>query len=213
MIKTAPSCYDDVKTNELLTSAYELAGYNVTDKFINYHIQISPSPFFENITAAEVRRLAKCKKSGFRAGLYYNPDVKIVFDFIEKSRAAKGYLMSMTFEQLDILINKFPGQCQIFVVTDEGTIIALTVTIVVCKKVLYNFLPADLPAYKSFSPMVYLTETVYNYCQKEEITILDLGISLDHDGIEKPDLLKFKKNLGGKKSLKVTFEKKLKPGH
>lgn len=206
-IKTAPECY--ITTTELFTIAYKLAGYKIIDKFTNYHIPISQSAFFEHITSSELRRLDKCRKSGFRASLYESPDIEIVFKFIEESRRAKGYLMSMTLTQLAMLINNFPEHCRVFVVTDEDKIIALTVNILVSKRVMYNFLPTDLPAYKSFSPNVYLTEEIYNYCQKEKIEILDLGISLDNNGNEKPGLLKFKKNLGGKKSFKITYEKHL----
>lgn len=212
-IKTPPACYDTDPLHNLLTGTYDLAGYKIANRFANHHIPVSSLAFFENIIPSEARRLARCKNSGFRAGLYEDPNIEIVYNFIKESRAAKGYLMSMTSGQLEILINNFPEHCQIFMVTDGGKIIALSVTILVCKEVLYNFLPADLPDYKSFSPMVQLTEAIYNYCQRKKIAILDLGISLDNNGNEKPGLLKFKKNLGAKVSYKITYEKGLKPGN
>jgi hypothetical protein len=52
-----------------------------------------------------------------------------------------------------------------------------------------------------------LTETVYIFCQNENIPLLDLGISLDHHGNEKPELIRFKENIGGERSYKVTYEK------
>lgn len=207
-IKNAPGCYYSNEKNDLLNNAYGLSGFKIADKFINYHIPVSQSPFSEIITKAEIKRLLKCKNAGFRTGLYDVADVEMVYNFIQESRRSKGYLMSMTLDQLNTMIGEFSQECKIFVVMDEHKIIALTVTILVCREVLYNFLPADIPTYKSFSPMVYLTETLYNYCQKEGIKILDLGISLDNNGIEKPGLLKFKKNLGGIESLKFTYEKK-----
>lgn len=209
-VKTAPACYNSVLKNILFTSTYEYAEYKISNKLINYHIPVSKSSFSQNITSSEARRLSKCKKSDFRAGLYDNPDTEIVYNFIKESRAAKGYLMLMTIDQLAIMINNFPEQCRVFVVTDGTKIIALAITVLVSKRVLYNFLPADLPEYKSFSPMVLLIEAIYNYCQKEDIVILDLGISLDNEGNEKASLLKFKKNLGGEPSFKITYEKQLK---
>lgn len=209
-IKTAPQCYHPARVNNLFGSAYQLAGYNVSDRFTNYHIPISTKSFSANITSAERRRLSRCKKTGFGASLYDNPDIKIVYHFIQESRDAKKYLMSVTLEQLNTLLSRFPQHCLIFIVTDKEKIIALTVTILVGKNVLYNFLPADLPSYKNFSPTVYLIEAVYNYCQKEKIAILDLGISLDSNGNEKPGLLKFKKNIGAQASLKITYAKKSK---
>ncbi|MCF0054204.1 hypothetical protein [Dyadobacter sp. CY356] len=208
-LKGAPSCYYANGTYDLLSSAYEMSGYKVIGKCINCHIPISPSPFSMNITAAERRRLAKCKESGFCTEIYDKPDIDIVYDFIKESRNAKGYLLSITKEQLDILIYKFPQQYKLFVVTDQSKIIALAITVRVCQDVLYNFLPADLYTYKCFSPTVYLTEAIYNYCQEEEIAVLDMGLSLDHHGNQKPGLLKFKKNLGGEESVKITYQKVL----
>ncbi len=85
----------------------------------------------------------------------------------------------------------------------------MTVTVRVCEDVLYNFLPADLSSYKSFSPLVYLTEAIYNYCQEKQIAILDMGLSLDLHGNEKPGLLKFKKNLGGEESVRLIYQKQV----
>ena len=211
-VKNAAGCYHSFETNDLLDSIYEMSGYKIAGKLINYHIPVSQSPFFENITRTEQKRLVKCRKASFRTSLYDGTDIELVYNFIKESRKSMGYLLSFTLAQLNAMIVQFPQQCKIFVVMDGQRIIALTVTVLVCNGVLYNFLPSDHPAYRGFSPMVYLTETLYNYCQKEAIKILDLGISLDHNGIEKPGLLKFKKNLGGIESLKITYEKKLKTG-
>ena len=50
---------------------------------------------------------------------------------------------------------------------------------------------------------------IYEYCQEEKVKILDLGISLDHLGKEKPSLIRFKKNIGGIPSEKITYIKHL----
>jgi len=113
----------------------------------------------------------------------------------------------MTRSRLEALITEFPDDCIVFAVKDKDRIIALSLTVRINKTILYNFLPAALAAYNKFSPSVMLTQAIYEYCQHENITILDLGISLDQNGLEKPGLLHFKKNIGGKDSLKICYQK------
>ncbi|MCF2516642.1 GNAT family N-acetyltransferase [Dyadobacter sp. CY351] len=102
--------------------------------------------------------------------------------------------------------HKFPEAYQIFKVVDQEKIIALTMTVRVNDHILYNFLCGDLPEYRVYSPVVMLMDRVYQHCQRENIRILDLGISLDGNGVHKPSLSRFKKNIGGKECLKMTYE-------
>jgi lipid II:glycine glycyltransferase (peptidoglycan interpeptide bridge formation enzyme) len=117
--------------------------------------------------------------------------------------------LSVTANELNTLLTDLPQEYIVFTVTDNWKIIAMSLAVRVHSKVLYNFLPADLAAYQSYSPMVLLNEAMYNYCQNEGIDILDLGTSQDHHGVEKPGLIRFKENLGGQESLKITYRKLL----
>ena len=94
---------------------------------------------------------------------------------------------------------------QVFCVKENQKIIALTLTVNVAEGILYNFCPADDLAYRTFSPAVLLTKGLYEYCQKKKIKCLDLGVSIDSEGQSKPDLLRFKKNLGAVNSEKRVF--------
>jgi hypothetical protein len=51
-----------------------------------------------------------------------------------------------------------------------------------------------------------LIEGLYEFCQKENFTLLDLGISTDK-GLANEGLIRFKKNLGAKSALKLSFLK------
>ncbi|MCF2488241.1 hypothetical protein L0659_08700 [Dyadobacter sp. CY347] len=79
-------------------------------------------------------------------------------------------------------------------------------TVRVNDQILYNFLSGDLPEYRVYSPVVMLMDCVYQYCQREKIRMLDLGISLDENGVYKPSLGRFKRNIGGQECLKMTYE-------
>ena len=55
--------------------------------------------------------------------------------------------------------------------------------------------------------MVLLNGYLYEYAQSAGIELIDLGVSLDHQGTEKASMMRFKENLGAEKSEKVTYEK------
>jgi hypothetical protein len=54
---------------------------------------------------------------------------------------------------------------------------------------------------------VLLTKGLYEFSQKEGITILDLGISVDATGLSKNSLARFKRNLGAQECEKWQFKK------
>jgi hypothetical protein len=205
-ITTAPVCYPS-GAKEALARAYHAAGYKPVNTYINHHINVAEAPFQQTIVSSERRRLLKCRNAGFQASICKEPDVQIVYNFIRDSRNKKNYFLSVTREQIALFLSDFPQQYLVFAVTDKRKIIALSLAVRVHTQVLYNFLPADLADYHEYSPMVLLNEAMYEYCQNESISILDLGISLDHHGIEKPGLIRFKQNLGGQQSLKITYGK------
>ncbi len=81
-------------------------------------------------------------------------------------------------------------------------------TVRVRDDILYTFLPASNPAYHAYSPLVLLMDGLFEYCQQQQIRLLDLGVSLDGNHQPKPSLLRFKRNLGALESPKVCFEKR-----
>jgi hypothetical protein len=208
IIKTAPMCYPS-GAKEALANAYYAAGYRPVNTYINHHINVGEAPFYQTIVSSERRRLLKCRNARFQASICTDPDAQIVYNFIRDSRNKKNYFLSITQEQMELLLSDFPQQYLVFAVTDKEKIIALSLAVRVHTQVLYSFLPADFSDYHRYSPMVLLNEAMYEYCQNEGISILDLGISLDHHGVEKPGLMRFKQNLGGQQSLKITYGKSI----
>ena len=159
------------------------------------------------IHPSEKRRLKKCKISGFTSDIYEEPAIEIVYDFLQHCRAEKGYSLSINSLQLQELFIAFPKEIIVFTVKDREKIIALNVTVRISQSILYHFLSSNLSSYAQYSPAVMLTEEIYIFCQSEGISILDLGISLDHHGNEKPGLMRFKENIGGERSYKSIYEK------
>ena len=208
-IRVQPSCYNNDK-HILLHKAYMSTGFKILSEEINTHIAISDVPFDKLINRFERKRLSVCKIAGFKVEKTGSKQtVESIYRFIQQSYSEKNYSLSITQKQFEILFKQFPDACHVFQVKDDRKVISLCVSILVTEKILYLFLPADLLCYRKFSPMVLLYEAIYNYAKTENIEILDLGTSLDNHGYEKPDLLRFKKNLGGTESLKITYHKQL----
>ncbi|MCE7065569.1 GNAT family N-acetyltransferase [Dyadobacter sp. CY326] len=205
IIKSAPTCYEP-KLADLLTQCYVNTNFLAIRACTNTFIPVSFADFRDRIVPAEQRRLRKARRCGLTAGLANKLPSALIYRFLTECRAQQGYCISLTLNQVETLRSQFPENFSVFVVRDALKIIALTLTVRVNKRVLYNFLCSYLPEYRAHSPTVILLETVYNYCRQEKIEILDLGISVDDQGNFKPSLHRFKRNVGGQDCLKITYE-------
>ncbi|WP_439582573.1 GNAT family N-acetyltransferase [Dyadobacter bucti] len=206
IVKTAPLSYYAAWEYLRLDYTYRSAGFTVSGEFINHSIPVDSDGFTYHIAASENRKLKRAKAAGFRAGLEQNLPAGFIHSFLFECRTLKGYSLTLSQQQIEELLMKFKEEVKIFTVRDSEKIIALSLTVRVSRDIIYNFLSADVPDYRHYSPYVILTETIYSYCRKEGIATLDLGISLDHTGIHKPSLARFKQNIGGKESVKRTYE-------
>lgn len=205
VIKSAPFCYNPA-INLLLHTIYLKEGYQPTIN-ISHHIEITNRDFYLGIKKSERRRLNKCKQAGFTINLNKTFSPQVIFRFIEESYLGKKYKLSITEHQFTRLVTTFPEDFFVFTVAHGHQLIAVGITIRVCKNTMYFFIPADLDTYRNFSPIVMLYEGIYEYCQKTGIQLLDLGISTDHHGIIKPGLVSFKENMGGVQSTKISYRK------
>lgn len=205
LIRTAPVCYDPA-LNGVLNRIYLMNAYQSSER-INHHIEISSIDFSVSIKKSEFRRLNKCKQAGFKVNLHKTSPDKDIFKFISDSFSSKNYKLSISEEKFEVLTKTFPEEFLVFMAKDEHQLIAVCVTVRVSKNILYLFIQTDLLGYRKFSPMVLLYEQIYHYCQKEGIKTMDLGTSTDHNGVIKPGLVCFKENMGGVKSLKISYQK------
>ncbi|MEZ0539738.1 GNAT family N-acetyltransferase [Fibrella sp. Tmos10] len=206
-----PHCYAPEQAERLMR-ALRRRQYRIVDQLTNFHLTITDDQFSSHLHKSERRRLLKCQKADFKAGVWVDPPVKAVVQFIQASRLQQGYPLTIAPDRLAYLLSTFPDQYPVFVIRDGATIAALTVAVRVRHDILYNFLPADDLAYRRYSPAVMLTASVYAYCQQEGIGLLDLGVSVDEHRLPKPSLMQFKRNLGAQESPKMVWEKKVKRG-
>ena len=66
----------------------------------------------------------------------------------------------------------------------------------------------DLPEAHAMSPVAFLADNLYKYCQREGITLLDIGTATDK-GMPNVGLMTFKERLGCTPSPKLTCTKSL----
>ena len=202
-----PRVYAPKQTDRLLVELLK-RGFVVVDEQINFHLTIADKPFHDGLHNSARRRLDKARRAGLVARFWPSPDINRVITFLETSRSAQGYALSMPADRLRHWLITAPDDYPVFAVFDHDVIAALTVAVRMRTDILYNFLPADNADYRPFSPTILLTGCLYDYCQTHQIRLLDLGICVDENRQSKPDLMRFKRNLGAEESVKVTLEKR-----
>ena len=207
-IVSYPQCYAPSQA-ERLTKALLLDGFTQQSAHPTYYIPIGNQLFTDQLVPAERRRLRQCQRAGFQVNQWTHTDMAELIHFVEETRREKGYPLSLDSSRLMALCKQFPDQFIAFKVTDGSRLAAAAITVRVRHDILYSFLPASHPDYRALSPMVMLTDGLFNYCRDRSIRLLDLGVSLDEHKQPKPSLMRFKRNLGAQESPKQTFEKML----
>ncbi len=181
-------------------------GYTVSIEDINYHIPISTPTLLPRMHSSEKRRIHKCQQAGMIFEEPQTPDLAVVYAFIRQARIRKGFPITLTYEDFVQLFERLPEVYRIFIVRDQDSLAALTVTVKISETVLYNFYPADNEHYLSYSPSVFLLANLYEKAYQEGYTLLDLGIATDKGQVNH-GLMRFKKNMGGEPSTRLTFQK------
>lgn len=201
-------CYADKKA-KLIVNTFDVSGFSIALKAVNHHIVVEEKPLESQLHSMEKRRLKKCIDNGFSFAEEPISNAAEIFNYIQTCRNEQGLEVSITKDKLLEYLRLFPQNYPLFSVRRNGKLAAVTIAIKVHRKVLYYFLPASLREFKSFSPSVLLLVGLYNYCQRHQMELLDLGISTEKDGKDQNSLIDFKERMGGIKSYKYFFEKEL----
>lgn len=203
-IKTAPSCYDPL-AHELCHHSYLAAGFFPNHTYSNHYIPITDARFEQIIEPAERRRLAKGKKNGLDVSVQTGPCDANTAATLYECYHARGYKLPVKPEKIADIINCTPENYLSLATWYEGQPIAAALMVRVSDTVFYHFLSGFLPEFRSLSPSVMLFEAAYQWGRDNGAQILDLGISLDHLGNEKPALARFKKRIGGVECQKIIY--------
>jgi len=166
---------------------------------IHHHLLVGDGPFAGGLHSFERHRLRKSHRDGFVSRLWHPPDPRQLFAFVRAARQRRGYAMTLTETQLSDLLGRFPAQAQVFSVWKGDRLAAASVGIRVCREVLYHFQGADHADFLAYSPTVQLVESLYAYCQRQGIAVLDLGTSVS-EGVAR-----FKRRLGAAEGSRRVF--------
>ena len=203
-----PHCYAPQQADRL-TQVLLGQGFRLAQSNANYFIPVTDCLLESLMHIQERRRLRKGRAAGLRFEHWERPVISDVVDFWFSSRQKQGYELTLPPERLAQLLEQFPERFLVFAVRSEQELAALSISVRVRNDILYNFLPVDNLAFRSLSPMVFLLDGLYSYCQQQGIRVLDLGVSLDANRQPKPSLERFKQNMGAIASPKLIFEKQL----
>lgn len=204
-IKTALSCYSP-RTHKICHHSYLAAGFFPNHTYSNHYIPIADHGFNRIIEPAERRRLSKGKNSGLMVTMHRGIFDEPTEDFLHRCYEARGYQLPVSPDQLARLISAFPENYLFFTNRFEGETVAMAVMVRISDDILYHFMSGYLTEYRSLSPAIMLFEAAFDYCRKEKITTLDLGISIDHLGNPKPSLSRFKSRIGGWECEKIIYK-------
>jgi hypothetical protein len=202
-IRHWPSAY---LKSDIVESALLVSGFKSICRDINQHLSISALSFTSKIRNSERLKLAQCYRQGF-SFKQEGPEALIsVHDLVVKTLVRKSFPVTMSLAALTEGFQVRPESYLIFSVYDGHQLIAAAVSLVINNSILYNFYHADHQNYRNFSPTVMLLEGIYKFCQKNNYSILDLGISSEK-GITNEGLFNFKQNIGCESSPKHIFSK------
>lgn len=205
-IHQAPNAYFN---QSLINGALITHGFDIIQERVFHAITVDQSDIFERMHKMEQRKIKKCRDACAEFKELKKSEKVKAFEWIERFRTLDYKPPSMTWVDLEDVNQRNPKLYKVFGVFIDGHMLAATVLVMVNKQAVYHFMPAshvDFPGYKKFSPMVFLVEGLYNWCQSNGIKTLDLGTSYVEMKM-KASLAQFKENIGGKSSEAYSWEK------
>jgi len=206
MLTEPPSIYR--KREGLLQTILLNQGYRIRLAELSSVIRIDQIEFEDKIDRGEKGRFRQAKKKGLTFRLLKADKLSPIYQFILKCRQQRDQSLSMTFEDLETTANTFRNEFVLSAVYIQEEVVAASISLRVHEQILYNFYLGHLKKYDSLSPVIALIGGLYDYCEKQDIQLLDLGTS-SLDGQLNFNLLNFKLRLGAESSIKLSFEKQL----
>ncbi|MBO9699201.1 MAG: GNAT family N-acetyltransferase [Sporocytophaga sp.] len=206
-IVSYPYCYNR-RHSELVTHCLLKKGFVISEHDMNFHLEISSQGDFESGLNPSARRRYRKYRDSFQFCIEDNPDIDSIYSLVKQNREIKGHPVTITPEGLKNLYQTFEKSFKTFLLKDGEKVIGSAFGVKISGQILYYYLPADSYGYKRYSPSISMIGHIYNYCRESGITLFDLGIATSKS-VPNFGLIKFKQNMGGKVSLKLSFEKNL----
>lgn len=179
-------------------------GFNLTPE-TGQLLEVTDQPFDKLINRYEAGKLKKAIDSNMIAEVISTSFPKRAYKMILDSRQNRNIPVTIKFKELKENYMKFSDHFICFTIRKGKEIAAASTGIRVKRDVLYHFFPGSDEKYNKISPMVLLIANEYGYCQRNNIRILDLGLSSEK-GIINEGLYRFKANLGATDYQQMKFK-------
>ena len=162
--------------------------YRVSSDQVRY-VRSTTGVFEDAITKGQKKRIAKCARLGMRVT---RSDVEACHPIIADNRSRKGrpYSMSLVYWQALRALNHLDVKC--FAV--EPGPVAVAMCVLVQPEILYVQAWGDVAGQEQNSPVTILCRGIFNWCQENGVTLLDIGTADD------AGLIAFKESLGFRRS-------------
>jgi hypothetical protein len=193
-IKHYPACYDQSMHDKVL-DALLANGFEITCTEYNQYLPLHHASKKEVFDHSKLHLIKKCKEAGFTVSVASSFEADQWYEIIVRARKLRGHPMTIDLENLRTL-NKGNEECyHFFEVKDGDKIIACAIGLQVTPDVMYYYLAADEEAYRNYSPMAFLLDSMYSFALEKGIKVLDMGIS-SSNGVLNEGLRWFKKSFG-----------------
>jgi hypothetical protein len=183
-------------------------GYCVTRQELNQAIEVVNRSLTELGDYANRKRLSKAARAGVLVRELAENEQRTGYDAILEKRLKKNRSLSMSWEEVQDMIQAFPTRVRVFGAEHQGSIIAAAICLAVSCRVLYVYAWGERVGAEPISPISSLAAHIFDFARRQEFALLDLGTS-SVDGVVNRGLLRFKRSLGATSSLKLWLEKSL----
>ena len=177
---------------------YTTAGFKKYRDRLYHAIAISPKKsWLEQASTMEKRKWKKCEKVGAKWVEVKGAERMNLVEKLLFWRSSDEKPASLRIADIENAMVELPKHYHVFGVKLNGEWVAATLAVLASEMVLYHFIPASHPDYKTYSPMVFLVEGLYRKAQEWQLNWIDLGAS-EVLGQPKSSLIHFKEQIGGK---------------
>jgi hypothetical protein len=187
----------------------ESANWIVQRCDLNFGLIVDERPLVDRMAPDHRRRRRLASEAGISAGTAPPDALPAIYAVLQENYATKGYGLSMSLEQLQLMQTMFPDRMQCFGCWAGDQLLAGAICFHVSPTVLYIFYWSARPR-SSGNSMIVLADAIHEYCRQREVPLLDAGISTlgsqPNEG-----LIAFKRQLGFTESLRLRMRKDLHP--
>jgi hypothetical protein len=208
-ITLPPEMYSE-QTISVFQAALASVGFKVNKIDINNFYDLTTFNSLESY----LKKLSRMPRRNYNIAIKNNfsftelplSNFQLAYDVIKVNREEMGYPLRIGVTQMNDLLSILPSNGKCFVINnDEKIPIAAAIVFDVTKDISQVIYWGDKPKYRDLKPMSLLTTHLFEYYAKAKKMCLDIGPSSEN-GIINQGLADFKKMIGCKNNIKLTFE-------